>query len=81
MSNNQEQLLQVFRKVFKDDSIMISPSTTAADIDQWDSITHLELLTSVESAFNIEISGFEVMSLKNVGDLLNLVNSKTERRK
>ena len=78
MNQNHEKLVQVFRKVFKDDTITISPITTAADIDQWDSITHLDLITATEEAFNIEITGFDVMGLKNVGDLLDLIHRKLE---
>ncbi|MEO6903349.1 MAG: acyl carrier protein [Bacteroidia bacterium] len=80
MDNNHEKLVQVFREVFKNDTITISPITTAADIDQWDSITHLDLITATEEAFNIEINGFDVMGLKNVGDLLNLIQRKLEEQ-
>lgn len=78
MEPNHEKLVQVFRNVFKNDAITISPETTAADIEQWDSITHLDLITATEEAFNIEITGFDVMGLKNVGDLLNLIQRKLE---
>lgn len=78
MEMYQEQLTQVFRDVFKDNTIQITRNTTAADIDQWDSITHLELITATEEAFKIEISGFDVMGLKNVGDLLDLIKRKLE---
>jgi acyl carrier protein len=80
MDNNHEKLVQVFRDVFKNDTISISPITTAADIDQWDSITHLDLITATEEAFNIEINGFDVMGLKNVGDLLKLIERKLEEQ-
>ncbi len=78
MEKYHEQLTQVFRTVFQDNSIEITRSTTAADIDQWDSITHLELITATEEAFKIEITGFDVMALKNVGDLLDLIDRKLE---
>lgn len=78
MEMYQEQLTLVFRDVFKDNTIQITRNTTAADIDQWDSITHLELITATEEAFKIEISGFDVMGLKNVGDLLDLIKRKLE---
>ena len=78
MEKYQEQLTAVFRRVFQNDSININRATTAADINQWDSITHLELITATEEAFNIEITGFDVMALKNVGDLLDLIQRKLE---
>ncbi|MCD6017989.1 MAG: putative acyl carrier protein [Bacteroidetes bacterium] len=78
MDQHHEKLTQVFRNVFKNDSIEITRTTTAADIDQWDSITHLDLITATEEAFHIEITGFDVMGLKNVGDLLDLIQRKLE---
>lgn len=78
MEQHHEKLTQVFRNVFKNNAIEITRSTTAADIDQWDSITHLDLITAVEEDFTIEITGFDVMGLKNVGDLLDLIQRKLE---
>jgi len=78
MEKYHEQLTQVFRNVFQNNSIEITRSTTAVDIDQWDSITHLDLITATEEAFKIEITGFDVMGLKNVGDLLDLIARKLE---
>ncbi len=78
MDQIHEKLTQVFRSVFKNNTIEITRATTAADIDQWDSITHLDLITATEEAFKIEITGFDVMGLKNVGDLLDLIQRKLE---
>lgn len=78
MNEIHEKLSAVFRNVFKRNDIEITHSTTAADIDQWDSITHLDLITATEEAFGIEITGFDVMGLENVGDLLNLIQRKLE---
>lgn len=72
-----DQLTDVFRRVFNDDKLTIVRETTARDIEGWDSITHLDLITEVENSFGIEITGFEVMGLKNVGDLLDLLVRKT----
>ena len=69
-------LLTVFRSTFNDDGITISGASTADDIDGWDSITHLDLIVAVEKEFSIEINGFDVMGLKNVGDLIDLVERK-----
>jgi len=78
MEKYHQQLTQVFKTVFQNNAIEITRSTTAADIDQWDSITHLDLITATEEAFQIEITGFDVMGLKNVGDLLDLITRKLE---
>lgn len=71
-----DQLTAVFRKVFNDEAINITRETTARDIQGWDSITHLDLITEVEQSFGVEITGFEVMRLKNVGDLIDLLEEK-----
>ncbi len=78
MQENIDRLTSVFRKVFNNTNININRSTTSSDIDQWDSITHLELITATEEEFGIEITGFDVMGLNDVGDLLDLIQRKQE---
>jgi acyl carrier protein len=77
---NQEEIFEkvndVFKKVFKNDGIQVNRETTAKDIPGWDSITHLDIITGMEEAFEVEITGFEVMNLNNVGDLLDLLSEK-----
>ena len=78
MNNEQifENVNQVFRTIFKDNGILVTRETTAKDIAGWDSITHLDIITGMEEAFQVEITGFEVMNLNNVGDLLDLLAQK-----
>ena len=73
---NLDLLQEVFKEVFKKSDIEINPSMTANDIDRWDSITHMKLIAAVEKKFNVDFSYKEVMALKNIGDLLKLVESK-----
>ena len=73
---NLDLLQEVFKEVFKKSDIEINPSMTANDIDRWDSITHMKLIAAVEKKFNVDFSYKEVMALKNIGDLLTLVESK-----
>ena len=70
------QLLSVFRRVFENDSINIEDSTTADDIENWDSMTHLMLITEIEEDFSIEINGMDIMNLHNVGNLVSLIERK-----
>jgi|TARA_B110000967_G_C18896055_1_gene570744 acyl carrier protein len=70
------QLLSVFRRVFENDSINIEDSTTADDIENWDSMTHLMLITEIEEDFSIEINGMDIMNLHNVGNLASLIERK-----
>jgi acyl carrier protein len=76
-ADNQSRLMKVFSKVFDNDSLQIELHMTANDVDGWDSMSHLQLIVTVEKEFGIKISGAEVMRLKNVGDLLDLINTKT----
>tara|TARA_B100000795_G_scaffold269928_1_gene261170 strand:- start:2456 stop:2698 length:243 start_codon:yes stop_codon:yes gene_type:complete len=70
------QLLSVFRRVFENDSINIEDSTTADDIENWDSMTHLMLITEIEEDFSIEINGMDIMNLHNVSNLVSLIERK-----
>lgn len=77
----QEQLNQVFQMVFDDNSIQIRPEMTADDIEGWDSLSHVNLIVAVESAFSIEFGQREILSLKNIGDLLLSIEKKLAHRK
>jgi acyl carrier protein len=71
------RLEAVFRDVLDDDDIELSRSTTAADVPGWDSLAHVRLILAVEKAFSVKFSAAQVTKLKNVGDLVDLVEAKT----
>ncbi len=71
-----ETLTTIFRQVFDDDTITINPSTTANDIDGWDSLSHVNLIVAVETKFNIRFSQKELLSFKNVGHLAASIERK-----
>lgn len=68
-----DQLNEVFRDVFDDDSIRVSASTTAEDIDDWDSLEHIRLIAAVERNFGIRFKMGEVASMKNVGEMVSII--------
>jgi acyl carrier protein len=70
------KLTEIFRDVFDDDDIVLSPQLTASDIEGWDSLKHVRLVLSIERGFGVKFSASEVGHLKNVGDLANLVSKK-----
>jgi acyl carrier protein len=72
----QERLNRIFCEVFDDDDIKIAPEMTANDIDGWDSLSHVNLIVSIETKFNIRFSQKELLTFKNVGELLNCIRSK-----
>jgi acyl carrier protein len=69
------RMTAVFHDVF-DDDVVISPETTAADIEGWDSISNIRLMFAMESYFKIRLSANEMTKLNNVGDLAKLIKSK-----
>ncbi|WP_038170667.1 acyl carrier protein [Verrucomicrobium sp. BvORR106] len=73
------QLQEVFRNVFDDDSLVIANETTAQDIEAWDSVQHVTLMMEVEDAFKVRLSTSEMAYLKNVGDLVELVDRKKKK--
>lgn len=68
-----EKLTEIFRDVFDDETLTISEATTAADVEDWDSLTHITLLATVEDEFGVKFSMKAVQGLKNVGELADLV--------
>lgn len=76
--NNQliQQLLPVFRDVFDDDELTIEATTTAQDVDGWDSFAHIRLVVSIEKAFSLRFSAAEMSGLKNVGEMAELILKK-----
>jgi acyl carrier protein len=62
--------------VFQDDSIVLKPSTTADDIEEWDSLSHINLLIAIEIEFGIEFKQNEIQSFANVGELAKRIEEK-----
>lgn len=71
-----QRLTAVFRDIFDNPSLEIADSTTADDIEDWDSVNHITLIAAVESEFKIKLSTRDVKNLANVGDFLKLIESK-----
>lgn len=74
------QLTDLFRELFSDDDIVLTPETSAKDIEGWDSFNHLSVIVAVETRFNIKMKTSEIDKLANVGDLVNAVKSKVNDR-
>jgi acyl carrier protein len=69
-------LTDVFRDVFEDDSIVLRENTTADDIADWDSQSHITLILAAEQRFGVKFRTSELDSLKNVGDFVSLIDAK-----
>jgi acyl carrier protein len=71
-----DELKVVFQKVLEENDITITREMTARDIEKWDSLRHIQLISEVERAFGIKFKLREVLSMKNVGDLIDLIHAK-----
>ena len=71
-----DRLNIVFREVFDDESIVVNENTTSADIDDWDSLEHINLIVSVEEEFGFKFSMNEVVHMSNVGDMIKIIEEK-----
>lgn len=71
------KLTSVLQDVFDDDELQARPELTAADVDGWDSISHVRLMLTVEKAFRIKFSAAEIGKLKNLGELAALIQAKS----
>ena len=67
---------EVFRDVLDNEEITLAEITTANDIDEWDSLTHVELVRAVEKAFGIKFTSREILSWDNIGDLVDCISKK-----
>lgn len=71
-----ERLNEVFRDVFDDETITVGETTTANDIEDWDSLEHINLMAAVESEFGIKFSMGQVVTMKNVGEMADIILQK-----
>ena len=71
-----EQLNEVFRDVFDDASITVNDATTSNDIEEWDSLEHINLIAAVEQEFGMRFSMGQVVSMKNVGEMVDIILSQ-----
>ncbi len=75
------RLTQILVDVFDDETLVATPHLQATDVDGWDSLTHVRLILTVERAFHIKFSAAESTGLKNVGDLVKLIEAKGSETK
>ncbi len=68
-----ERLTKIFRKVFDDNELVIEDTTTAKDIEDWDSFEQINLLCAVEEEFSFEIPIKTVTTMKNVGEMVDVI--------
>ena len=73
------RLTSIFCDTFDDDTIVLTPDTTAHDIKGWDSVNHISLIVAIEQEFHIKLKTSELELLRNIEEMVRLVESKTSR--
>jgi hypothetical protein len=71
-----EKLNEVFHDVFDNNDIVVTEQTNANDIEEWDSLIHITLISAVEDEFDVSFDMKTVVSMKNVGDMINAIEEQ-----
>ena len=67
---------EIFRDELELDDLVLTDETTADDVEEWDSLSHVQLVVALEKAFNIKFTSREILSWDNVGDLIECIGKK-----
>jgi acyl carrier protein len=70
------EVQEIFRDVFDQPKLVITRESNASDVDDWDSLTHINLIAAISKKYNIKFALGELEELKNVGDMLDLMRTK-----
>jgi acyl carrier protein len=73
-----EKLTAIFHEVFNDNTIVLTDEMTAADVENWDSLTHMLMISTVEEQFDVKFKLKELNKLKKVGDIVDILSEKCE---
>lgn len=71
-----EKLKEVFIDVFDDEEIVISDETVSADVEGWDSLTHITLIGVIEDEFGVKFDMDELPKMKNIGVIVDMIQEK-----
>lgn len=71
-----EQVQDIFRDVLDDEEVVLTAESTAEDVEGWDSLTHIQLIVAIEKHFKIKFTSREILSWKNVGELIDCLAAK-----
>jgi acyl carrier protein len=76
MNNILEKVQALFRDVLDDPDLVVTRESNAKNVSGWDSLSHINLIASIETEFNIEFSLGELENMKNLGEMIDVINLK-----
>jgi acyl carrier protein len=71
-----KQVNEIFNEILENDSIKLTESTTSDDVEEWDSLTHIQLIVAIEKKFKIRFTSSEMESWNNVGEMIKCIQVK-----
>lgn len=72
-----ERLQEIMADVFDEDDLVVTRDTTAEDVEEWDSLSHIRLMVAIEREFHVKFTNAEIENLESVGDLVDKLKAKT----
>jgi acyl carrier protein len=79
MSDTLLRLQPIFRDVFDDENLTVDRDSTADTVEGWDSLAHINLVMAIEKSFKVKFALGELQGLKNVGEMVDLIERKQPR--
>ena len=74
-----KQVNDIFIDVLDNDDVVLTRETTAKDVDDWDSLTHIQLVVAIEKHFNLRFTSADIMEWKNVGEMCDSISKRLNK--
>ena len=81
MTNNEilQTITEIIREVLELPNLQVNNGTSATDVDEWDSMTHIQIIAAIEGKYKIRFALGELQALKNAGDMIELIKKKLNK--